>query len=124
MMGGECMLAPVYEQNAKGRYVYLPEDMLMIRMRSVADYEEVKLTKGDHYIEVDTDQLIFFVKRNTAIPIAKPAMRVKDIDPSTIQMHGWLDEEYVYELYNDDGLSKNVKLEDGIRYMKADVSLE
>lgn len=120
MLGGECMLAPVYEQNAKGRYVYLPEDMLMLRMRSVDDYEEVKLTKGDHYIEVDTDQLIFFIKKNTAIPIAAPAMRVKDIDTETIKMHGWLEKDYVYELYDDDGLSKNVELEEGIRRIKAE----
>ncbi len=26
MIGNEIMIAPVYEQNAKGRYVYLPED--------------------------------------------------------------------------------------------------
>lgn len=119
MLGGECMIAPVYEQNAKGRYIYLPEDMLMLRMRSVDDFEEVKLTKGDHYIDVDTDQLIFFIKRNAAIPMAKPAMRVTDIDPDTIRMHGWLDREYTYELYDDDGLSKNVDLETGIRHIKA-----
>ena len=63
---------------------------------------------------------VVFVKRNTAIPVAKPAMRVKDIDPATITMHGWLDQPYTYELYDDDGLSKNVKLEDGIRYIKVD----
>ena len=115
MLGGECMIAPIYEQNGKGRYVYLPEDMLMVRMRSVEDYELVKLTKGDHYIDVDLDQLIFFIKKNTAIPMAKPALRVRDIDPSTIRMLGWLEEPYTYELYDDDGLSKDVTLEAGIR---------
>ncbi len=111
MLGGECMLAPIYEQNGKGRYVYLPEDMLMLRMRSPEDYQEIPLPAGDHYIDVDTDQLIFFIKKNTAIPMAKPAMRVKDIDYSTLQMHGWLERDYCYELYDDDGESQRVSLD-------------
>ena len=31
MLGNEIMIAPVYEQNAKGRYVYLPEEMKFIK---------------------------------------------------------------------------------------------
>ncbi len=111
MLGAQCMLAPIYEQNGRGRYVYLPEDMLMIRMRSVEDYEQIPMTAGDHYVDVALDQLIFFVKKNTAIPFAKPASRVKDIDYATIQMLGWLEREYTYELYNDDGLAKAVSLD-------------
>ena len=80
----------------------------------------VKLTKGDHYIDAGLDQLIFFIKKNTAIPMAKPALRVKDIDPSTIRMLGWLEETYTYELYDDDGLSKDVTLEAGIRRISAE----
>ena len=34
MLGDECMIAPVVEQNARGRHVYLPEDMLLVRFRS------------------------------------------------------------------------------------------
>ena len=33
MVGESIMIAPVYTQNATGRYVYLPEDMLMVRMK-------------------------------------------------------------------------------------------
>ena len=35
MLGNEIMIAPVYEQNARGRYVYLPE-----RMKFVAESVE------------------------------------------------------------------------------------
>lgn len=31
MLGDEVMIAPVYEQNARGRLVYLPQKMLFIR---------------------------------------------------------------------------------------------
>ncbi len=111
MMGTQVMLAPVYEQNGRGRYVYLPEDMLLVRMRSVEDMEQIPMAAGDHYIDVELDQLIFFVRKNTAIPMAKPAMRVKDIDYSTLRMIGWLEGEYCYELYNDDGEARGVSLE-------------
>lgn len=33
LFGDSAMIAPVYEQNAKGRYVYLPERMKLVRMR-------------------------------------------------------------------------------------------
>ncbi len=31
LLGNELMLAPVCEQNARGRYVYLPEEMKLVR---------------------------------------------------------------------------------------------
>ena len=118
MLGGECMIAPVYEQNGKGRYVYLPEDMLMLRLSGVDEIEELRLSRGDHYIDLDTDQLAFFIKKNKAIPFASPARRVKDIDCGRLRMLGWLEEDYGYELYDDDGLSKNVSL-DNIKTLHA-----
>ena len=30
MIGESLLIAPVYEQNARGRYVYLPEEMLQV----------------------------------------------------------------------------------------------
>ena len=34
LVGESIMIAPVYEQNAIGRYVYLPEDMLLVVFKS------------------------------------------------------------------------------------------
>ena len=30
------LIAPVYEQNARGRYVYLPEEMLQVRVKCLS----------------------------------------------------------------------------------------
>ena len=46
MLGNEIMIAPVYTQNAKGRYVYLPEEMKLYRMRSPEDMEGRNSGKG------------------------------------------------------------------------------
>ena len=32
LLGNELMIAPIYKQNAKGRYVYLPEEMMLVRI--------------------------------------------------------------------------------------------
>lgn len=41
MVGGSVMIAPVYQQNALGRYVYLPEHMLMIRVKAPEDLRTI-----------------------------------------------------------------------------------
>lgn len=41
------MITPVYEQNKKGRYVYLSEAMRLVRFRAYNDYDTEVLQKGD-----------------------------------------------------------------------------
>ena len=72
MLGNALMIAPVFEQNARGRYVYLPERMKMIRMKSAEEYQEEILEKGDHYIEVHLDEIVFFLKKRYNLPLAEP----------------------------------------------------
>lgn len=50
LVGDSLMIAPVYNQNAKGRYVYLPEEMAMLRFRGVDDYDTEILPAGHHYV--------------------------------------------------------------------------
>ena len=111
LLGQECMIAPVYEQNARGRMVYLPEDMLMIRLSNPNSLEEIRLSRGDHYIALEMEQLAFFIRKNRAIPFAAPADKVQNIRESSIRTIGWLEEEYRYEYYNDDGISKQASLD-------------
>ena len=79
MLGDECMIAPVYEQNVSGRTVYLPEDMLFVKL-SGERVEKRPLSKGLHYIEVALNEVPLFIKKGKQIPLCKPAMRTRDID--------------------------------------------
>ncbi len=79
MLGDECMIAPVYEQNVSGRTVYLPEDMLFVKL-SGERVEKCPLSKGLHYIEVALNEVPLFIKKGKQIPLCKPAMRTRDID--------------------------------------------
>ena len=40
LLGDGMMIAPVYEQNAEGRYVYLPERMKLVRFKEDGTKEE------------------------------------------------------------------------------------
>ena len=65
MVGDSIMIAPVHEQNATGRYVYLPEDMMLVSMRSPEDYSVQVVEKGHHYVPVAIDELIFFILKKS-----------------------------------------------------------
>ena len=62
MVGESIMIAPVYEQNAKGRYVYLPERMKLVRFRGPEDRKEEVLEKGHHYVHIALDEVVFFIR--------------------------------------------------------------
>lgn len=118
MLGGECMIAPVYEQNARGRYVYLPEDMLMVRFRSPEDFDEVRLEKGDHYIGLELNEFPLFIRRGKVIPLyTGNALSTEKIDPLESRLIGWTDGTGEYELYTDDGLTTDIDLKQGIRIL-------
>jgi len=80
LIGNEIMMAPVYKQNAKGRYVYLPEEMMLVRMRKWDDYDTEVMSAGHAYVEADLDELIFFIRKGKSIPWFKPADNTAQID--------------------------------------------
>lgn len=112
MVGESIMIAPVYEQNCRGRYVYLPEDMKMIKYRSLDDYEEVEMSKGDHYINVALNELIFFIRKNHVVPMAKPALTTKDMDFDNLYLLSYVKDPIEYVLYDDDGYTTDMEREE------------
>lgn len=109
LVGDSIMIAPVYTQNAKGRYVYLPEEMLMVRMKSPEDRTSQVLGKGHHYVDVALDEVVIFVKKNHMLPFAvldENVKSVSDVDENRLEWIGFADEYAEYVLYTDDGISK------------------
>ncbi len=68
---GDIMIAPVYEQNRSGRYVYLPENMTFAKFQPEGKLYTEKMEKGVHYINVDTDEVPLFVRDGVKIPVVK-----------------------------------------------------
>lgn len=107
MVGDSIMAAPVYEQNASGRFVYLPEDMLFVtlsgsQIRSMSVYP-----KGDHYIEAALDEVPLFIRKNHILPLCESAACTGQLDRSRLSLVGFVPEQAVYRLYDDDGISND-----------------
>lgn len=124
MLGQECMIAPVYEQNALGRHVYLPEDMLMVRFRSATDYDLTPMEAGHYWLELGMNEMPLFIRRGHVIPLAKPAEYVEGIDETDLTLLGWLDKTASYALYRDDGYTTSPSLENGLTGISLQVTGE
>ena len=97
LFGDSLLIAPVYKQNANGRMVYLPQDALEIRMKNGKEYETRKLAKGDHYIKVDIEEVVFFLLDGHILPLTK----IKSIDDiKNIESLNYNDLVFIDNLYN------------------------
>ena len=110
-VGGSIMSAPVYRQNEKGRLVYLPESMKMVKIKSVTDYREKVLPRGDHYIEIGFDETVFFIAPGKALPLANPVSHVEELDDKNFLWLKNSEGEVDYELYTDDGVTADIRFE-------------
>ena len=105
LVGESIMIAPVYRQNANGRYVYLPDDMKLCRFRSYDDYDTEIIEKGHHYINAALNEVLVFIRKGHALPLAVPANRTGLIDYSDLKYESF-DCKDAYSLYMDDGISR------------------
>lgn len=103
MLGNEVMIAPVYTQNATGRMVYLPEEMLFVKFGPEGRITQEVLPAGTHFVKVALNEVPLFIRKGTCIPVADPAQTVAGIDPATIRMIGWPGASY--DRYDDDGVT-------------------
>jgi len=109
LVGESIMIAPVYEQNASGRYVYLPEDMLMVRLSAPEKRSYEKMKKGHHYIEIALNEVVIFIKKNHMLPFAKLSTNVKttvDLESISLEWIGYAENQAEYVFYQDDGVTK------------------
>lgn len=116
MLGNEIMIAPVYEQNGKGRYVYLPEEMKFVKFRPDGSISEEVLGKGIHYVDIALNEVPLFIRSGRCIPVVDAAECVDEIDMDTLRLIGYEGAGYV--LYDDDGVHKDYDMEKNCRILK------
>ncbi len=116
MLGNEIMIAPVYEQNARGRYVYLPETMKFVKFLPDGTILEEILEKGNHYVEVALNEVPLFIRSGKCIPLAETAESVAELDTENLKMIGF--EGAQYTLYEDDGIHKDYGNVENYRKLK------
>ena len=119
MIGKEVMIAPVMEQNAKGRYVYVPERMKLFNFHENGEVETHIYEKGHHYIDIALTDVTFFIKEGCAIPVSMAkALSTNDVNFENPEMIGFADNEAEYEYYHDDGISTKYDLAKNITILK------
>lgn len=107
LLGDSIMVAPVYEQNAEGRYVYLPEAMKLVKFRSLTERTEEILPAGHHYVPIALDEAAIFIRPNKVLPLSKGGESVPEVDFTDLELLGYVTDEAVYEWYDDDGYGKD-----------------
>lgn len=108
LVGESIMIAPVYVQNATGRYVYLPEDMKLVKFRSITQYEERMLEKGYHYIDIALEEVAIFIRPGHLLPLSRGGKNVEEVESKNLTLIACDDNRSVaYKLYNDDGYGKD-----------------
>ena len=115
MMGESIMIAPVLQQNATGRYVYLPEEMKLLRLRSRDDYDEEVLPQGHHYISAELDEVLLFIRPDKLIPVSRGGECVPQVDFEDVDTIAFVKTEAVYDYYHDDGICRDATLDGHIR---------
>ncbi len=118
MIGESIMIAPVYEQNAEGRVVYLPEKMKLLRFRGTELTEETVLEQGHHYVAVALDEVVLFVRNGHILPLAQGGENVAQVNWDELELFYLAEEGAEYELYDDDGNGKDVTLEGNISVLR------
>ena len=103
MLGEGCMIAPVTEQNAGGRYIYLPEDMLMIRFRAAGDYDLIPMEKGDHWVDLDIGEFPLLVRKNHLLLMCAGGESTEALDDRSVTALALADRDVMYDYYRDDG---------------------
>ena len=73
LVGDSIMIAPIYEQNAVGRCVYLPEEMRLVIFKDANVYRSEVLSHGTHYIEAALDEVPVFIRKGKKLPLCAPA---------------------------------------------------
>lgn len=109
LVGESVMIAPVYEENAKGRYVWVPEEMLLWKKVINHQDEFQVVSKGHHYMHLEMDETSLFVRKNKMIILAEPAQNVDSMDFATLTVLAFVEDTATYYYYDDDGESMNYK---------------
>ena len=107
LVGDSLMIAPVYTQNAKGRYVYLPEEMALLRFRSLTDYDTEILSAGHHYVEAGLFEMLVFLRPDKILILSKGGEYADEVNTDSVKALAFVKEEASYQWYEDDGTGKD-----------------
>lgn len=109
LVGGSIMIAPVYEENSAGRYVYCPEDMLLWKVSDFKNRKFNVVKKGHMYLDVELDEIPIFIRKDNILVIGNTASNVDSLDNRELNVIAFVENKAEYIYYDDDGISFDYK---------------
>ncbi len=106
LVGDSLMIAPVVIEGALSRRVYIPEDMTEVRYNG--EFTCRPVSKGEYTVEVGLSEVVFYIRPGKLLPIGKIISNTREYDVSDLTLLG---DGETYELYTDDGLTRDCTLE-------------
>ena len=105
LVGDSLMICPIYEENATGRYVWLPEDMLLWKHRGDSQGNYSIVGKGHMYLEAGLEEIPIFIRKNKMLILGKSARNVDALVGDELSVIAFVDSKATYRYYDDDGRS-------------------
>ena len=103
LVGDSLLVAPVLEKGAKGRKVYLPEEMTEVRWNG-KEFLTREVPAGEQFINVPLGEVVFYIRKGKCIPVGKGGMNTMEVDLSDVTLLGGGKE---YTQYLDDGFTRD-----------------
>lgn len=103
-MGRSLMLAPVYEENALGRFLWAPEELLLWKVRDYKTKEFAVLARGDHWLDIGPDEIPVLLRPDSVLVLGGHAACVEELDHSSLEaIIFFTGQELEYDLYWEEG---------------------
>lgn len=103
LVGESLMISPIYEENAQGRYVWVPEDMLLCKFSSEAERTYSIAAKGHMYLEAELSETPMFIRKNKMLVMGGSAKNVESLPNHELSIIAFVDSNACYTFYDDDG---------------------
>lgn len=101
------MITPMLEKGKNVRQVYLPEKMTKV-FYDGQDFHCSPAPQGWQEVEAELHQAVFFIRQGKLLPIGKAVQNTAQLDLTDVQLLG---NGASYELYADDGFTKDCSLD-------------
>lgn len=106
LVGQSIMCAPVLEQNATARYLYLPEEMLLWTVSKHDEFNLKLMPSGHHFLPVALSEMALFIRPDSILPLVDSAPYVEAQNLENLECLVYLRSCAEYVLYHDDGVTQ------------------
>ncbi|WPC41563.1 TIM-barrel domain-containing protein [Clostridium sp. JS66] len=110
LVGDSLMITPIYEENSLGRYIYLPQDMLLWKAKDYRNRKYNVIKKGHRYINVDIDEIPIFIRKDKMLVLGNCFQSVEKLYNTELNIIAFVENRATYIYHDDDGKTYDYKM--------------